>query len=91
MTKRWPFKDPDDVLDYSLDWTSWLDEGDTVASVVWDVPEPLVEGAASEEDGVTTVFISGGEHGEKYIVGCRITTTGGRTRDQSVELRVRTR
>jgi len=36
MSFRWPNKDPDETLDYSVDWSRWLN-GATISSVVWSV------------------------------------------------------
>ena len=41
MSLTWPVKDPNAVLDYFLDWTSWLTTGDTIDSIVWTVPSGL--------------------------------------------------
>jgi len=36
MSFRWPIKDPDEQLDYSVDWSRFL-VGATISSVVWFV------------------------------------------------------
>jgi hypothetical protein len=36
MSFRWPNKDPDETLDYSVDWSRFLDSA-TIASVTWSV------------------------------------------------------
>jgi hypothetical protein len=36
MAFRWPFKDPDETLDYSVDWSRYLDTA-TISSVTWSV------------------------------------------------------
>tara|TARA_R110002124_G_scaffold144945_1_gene310099 strand:- start:16 stop:567 length:552 start_codon:yes stop_codon:yes gene_type:complete len=36
MSFRWPVKDPDEQLDYSVDWSRFL-VGATISSVVWHV------------------------------------------------------
>lgn len=86
---QWPTKDPDDVLDYGLNWTEWLD-GDTLNSVVWTVLEgSIVKQSENVVGNVATVWFSGGVSKENCRVQCRITTVGGRTKDQVVGLRVR--
>ena len=90
-------KDPDAVLDYNVDWTEWLVEGDTIASDTWVVPE-IPQGG----DGITleshshdatsaTAWISGGVIGEEYDVTCRINTVQGRTDDRTFTLVVESR
>tara|TARA_R100000773_G_C4122121_1_gene57069 strand:+ start:161 stop:511 length:351 start_codon:yes stop_codon:yes gene_type:complete len=36
MSFRWPVKDPDETLDYSIDWSRFLGSK-TISSVVWSV------------------------------------------------------
>ena len=36
MSYRWPIKDKDETLDYSVDWSRFLDTA-TISSVVWNV------------------------------------------------------
>lgn len=36
MSFRWPVKDPDEQLDYSMDWSRFLDTA-TISSVTWFV------------------------------------------------------
>lgn len=36
MSFRWPFKDPDETLDYSVDWSRFLEDA-TISSVTWSV------------------------------------------------------
>ena len=40
MSFRWPIKDPDETLDYSVDWSRFLDTA-TIASVTWFVKSTL--------------------------------------------------
>lgn len=92
---EWPAKDPDDVLDYSIDWSEQLEadgaEGypDTISNVVWTVPAPLSKNSQTLGSGIATAWISGGEDGTRYEIRCRITTSGGRTYDRTVSLAVR--
>ena len=40
MAYQWPFKDPAETLDYSVDWSRFLGSA-TIASVVWSVQTPV--------------------------------------------------
>ena len=40
MSFRWPIKDPDETLDYSVDWSRFLDTA-TISSVKWFVKSTL--------------------------------------------------
>lgn len=37
MSFRWPTKDPDETLDYSIDWSRFLGSGVTIAATSWFV------------------------------------------------------
>lgn len=76
-------KDPDALLDYATDWSSWLDTGDTIASSLWVVPAGLTITAQSHTTTGATVWLSGGTLGERYEVVNRITTAQGRIEDRS--------
>ena len=86
----WPPKDPDEVLDYSIDWSEVLAEDeDTIDDVVWSFPAGITKDSQSEDGGLATVWISGGTAGIKYEIGCRMVTAGLRTYDRTVSLSVR--
>lgn len=83
-------KDPDEVLDYQIDWSGRLDEADTIATSTWTVPDGLTEGAPdSFDDTTTTVWLTGGTLGTTYDLLNRVTTAGGRTMDQTMKLKVK--
>jgi hypothetical protein len=86
MSTTWPNKDPDDILDYSIDWGRLLDDGDAIASVVWIVPTGLTGGVELITGAITTVWLSGGSAGQSYDVTARVTTSGGRQMDRSGRL-----
>lgn len=69
-------KDPAASLPYALDWSSWLSQlsGETIGSVVWTVPTGLTLVSQSATTTVATVRLSGGTAGERYVIGCQITT-----------------
>jgi len=78
-------KDTEAQLIYTLDWTNWLETGDTVNTVDWTVaarrndPTPLVN-QGSGVDGTakkTYIEISGGQADKVYIVTAKVTTTNG--------------
>lgn len=90
--------DPDAKLDFSFDWSDFLDEGgspsDTISSAVWTV-EPTNDGSPSEPvtsgssiSGVTTTtFVNGVQHGVVYRLICRATTGQGRISEQAITIR----
>jgi len=89
IAPRWPDKDPDDVLDYSVDWSAPLAlDADAISSSSWIVPSGLTRLSDTWNQTATVIWLSGGTAGESYLLTNRIVTTGGRTRDQSVQLPV---
>ena len=83
-------KDPADVLDYEHDWTPWLG-GDTIATSAWTPPDGITVDSDTHTDTTATVWISGGEAGKSYRITNHITTTGGRTVERSLPIRVQDR
>lgn len=94
-------KDPDAVLDYTFDWTAWLDDvGDTIASTSVPVLSPTgialdltaPHGAGYLVVGKTVVvWLKQGLPGTTHRVTCRIVTTGGRTDDRSIYVKIKDR
>jgi hypothetical protein len=85
-------KDPDEILDYAVDWTDWLTgENDTAASANWIVPTGLTQVSTSLASGKATIRLSGGTDGSDYAVTCRLTTTGGEIADRTLRITVRQR
>ena len=78
-------KDTQAQLAYTFDWSSWLDQGDTVNTVDYTVaarrndPTPITIEANGIADSATDTYveIAGGQADKTYIVTCKITTTNG--------------
>jgi len=83
-------KDPDAILDYSVDWAKWL-AGDQINTSDWTVPVGLTKTLDATTATKATVWLSGGAAGQSYTVTNRITTTGGRTEDRSFIVKVENR
>lgn len=84
-------KDPDAVLDYSIEWSKWL-AGDQIQTSAWSVSDPGLEAAGDSNTPTrATVWLSGGVAGQSYSVTNRITTSGGRTDDRSFVIQVQAR
>jgi hypothetical protein len=88
----WPTKDPNEVLDYQVNWTNRLETGETISTSTFTVAEgTVVIDSSSAASPTTTVWLSGGTEGEACTILNRITTSAGRTYDQSVRLRIRSK
>jgi hypothetical protein len=90
MGKRWPNKDPNEVLDYAIDWSQRL-AGDIISTSTFTVPTGIVMNSQSKTNTMTTIWLSGGSEGVTYDILNRIITNGGRTMDQTVELRIKSK
>jgi len=88
MALSWPAKDPDEVLDYQLDWSKRILD-DAIQSSEWSVPEGLTKVSDFHAETETTVWLQGGSLDQTYVVLNRIVTIGGRTMDQSVKLKIK--
>ena len=85
-------KDPDAVLDYKVDWSTWLAEiSDTIATSSWDVPTGLTEDSDENNETEAVVWLSGGTAGQTYTVTNHIVTAGGREDDRSFQIVVKDR
>ena len=81
----WITKDPQASLTYTLDWSEWLDTGDTISAVTWSVaarvndPTPLttVTSGVTGANKQTYIRLSGGQENKTYVVTARVTTANG--------------
>lgn len=84
-------KDPNAVLDYSIEWSKWL-AGDRIQTSSWSVSDAAIEAANDSNTATrTTAWLSGGVAGQSYIVTNRITTSGGRTDERSFVIQAQDR
>ena len=76
-------KDPDDVVDYDMDWSDWLGT-DTISTSIWTFTAAatagLVQDSKSNTTTVTKIWFSAGTAGNWEITN-RVVTAGGRTKD----------
>ena len=79
--------DPNSTLEYTVDWTDWLD-GDEITTSQWIVPAGIVKVSESNTPTKGIVFLTGGVDGRRYTLTNRITTVDGRTEDHSIEVLV---
>ena len=78
-------KDPQAVLDYTINWTAWLDS-DTISAVAWSADSGITVDSSSFTDTSATVWLSEGVLGSEYVVTCHVTTAGGREDDRSFKV-----
>jgi hypothetical protein len=71
-------KDPNEVLDYTVNWTNRLVSGETIADSTWVVDTGITEDSASLSSPMATIWLSAGTAGTRYMIVNRITTSAGR-------------
>lgn len=85
-------KDPQAVLDYIFDWSAWLaDITDTISSHAMTLETGITLDSSAVVSDTVVAWVSGGTAGVTYRVTCQITTTGGRTDERSIFIKVKER
>jgi len=59
MSFRWPNKDPDEILDYSVDWSRYLGSAQ-ISSVTWFAQSKTYNTKTQIDSGETLATASGG-------------------------------
>lgn len=78
-------KDPDGHMDYGIDWTNWLQSGETISEVEWEVSDSSITILDEDNSGnVYAVMLSDGLAGRVYTLTCRVTTNQDRIEDRSM-------
>lgn len=103
MSYKWPDKDKDELLDYSIDWSRFLGT-DTISGVAWfidaaddtktevsatDVVNGLQFVQGTYTNTVATVRLGLGTNNVRYRITCKVTTSGGLQYERSVFLRIK--
>ena len=103
MSFKWPNKDPDETLDYSIDWSRFIDTA-TISSARWYVDDAssaktlitagsVVNGlqnvSQTISNGVTTIYLGLGTVNTEYKIYCQITDNQGLVAERVVRLRIK--
>jgi len=89
------FKSPDERKRYSIDYTDWLDTGEQLSNVTFEVTpidaSPIViNGIAIETGNKSVVFYaSAGLDGKSYKAIATMTTSGGQIKEDTVQYTVK--
>ncbi len=100
---KWPDKDKDEILDYSIDWSRFL--GDTsISGIAWYVVDDegvkqliqdteIVDGlqmvTSTYTPTVATLYLALGTNNKRYKITCQVTTAAGLQYERSVYLRIK--
>lgn len=92
--RPWIAKDPEARLDYSFDWSDWLQAGELIASHTVSV-DVVTKDSDTRSGAIVTAWVSGGTAaaGEVASITCQITTDSvpARTEQRTVYLKIRER
>ncbi len=93
------YKDKDERLDFTIDWTARLNETEHINASTWrDQKGDAVIGELNKdeehidtEDNLSTLWVTGGRDGRTYRITNHITTDEGRQMDFSFDIEIITR
>lgn len=89
----WEYHDPDDIIDYPLDFSQWLahtgDGSDVIVAAETTLDPGLTEFLLDFDSAHATMWIRSGVLGRTLRAACQVTTLAGRKKTQSVFLRVK--
>lgn len=103
MSYKWPPKDPDEILDYSVDWSRFLTTA-TITNVEWFVDDAagvktligngeVVDGlqrvSATNTDTVATIHLGLGTNNKEYKIYCRVSDSTGSIAERTIKIRVK--
>lgn len=101
MALKWQDKDPDDQIDYSVDWTALLGTN-TISTIEWKIytsgawttwtQAQIVDGlqyvSSTNTNTVATIYLGSGTAFTTYNIICRMTASDATIIEQEVRLRV---
>lgn len=76
-------KTPTAVLDYSIDWSSWLASGESISTSTWSVPAGITKDSDTNDTDSTTIWLSGGTAGTSYLISNTIVTNAATARTET--------
>lgn len=84
-------KDPQALLDYSVNWTTWLGS-DTILTSTFVVAPPgellISSDSVDATNKIAMVWLEGGVRPKVYLVTNHVTTAGGRADDHSFQIKM---
>lgn len=85
-------KDPEAVLDYAMDWSSWLSSAEVISTYLVTADSSLITiSTHAKSSGVVTAWLSGGVAGCNYKVSIKIDTNMSRTDERSFMVKIKER
>lgn len=89
---KYAVKDPSEVLDFTLDLTAPMTlDADTISTHTVTAATGITKASDAATTTTVTAWLSGGTHGVDYPITYRAVTSGGRTYERTIIVRVRNR
>lgn len=86
------YKDPTAVLDYAVDWSTYLGTAEAISTYAVAVDSSLVTITThSLTSDTITAWVSGGIVGSVYTVSVKIETDASRTDERSFKIKIKQR
>lgn len=86
MTEALPARSIDDELDYTVDWSAWLEDGEVIAECAVECARgDTVVSRVGHDDGTVTFWLSGGTTGRLvHKIAITVTTDAAPPRTREV-------
>lgn len=84
-------KQPSEKLDYDIDYSLWLYDGDSVSTVSVVVPDGLTLISSTVDSPVVKLWVSGGVNGSTYKLEITATTAHQRIKQDELKIKVKER
>jgi hypothetical protein len=92
-------KDPQSTLDYTVDWSSWINTADTLSTSTWAIetiagdasPLASTSTALDTTNHLTHVWVTAGTAGDNYRITNTVTTVAGLTEERYFRIFVKDR
>ena len=104
MSLKWPSKDPDETVDFSVDWSRYLNNQANIDTVSWfvndssgvktrievgEIVNNLQLVGISNTNTVATANLGLGTNNTKYKLHCQILDTSGTVAERSITLPIK--
>jgi len=104
MTLKWPSKDPDETVDFSVDWSRYLNDQANIDTVSWfvndssgvktrieagEIVNNLQLVGVSNTTTVATANLGLGTNNTKYKLHCQILDTSGTVAERAITLPIK--
>ena len=84
------YKQPTERLDYDIDFTDWLPNGDAIITTVASSnPTGLTIVITDADTIIPKLWVSGGVNKKTYVVSTLVATNQGRTKEVNFKLKIK--